>query len=136
MATNADWTVIFEDKAIIKQSGDGAGSYVITGEDSFWNDSKWSNIWAIQYKSDNHDYNDTVEHRDETPHATWTAANLGSFEDQFITKWDVAHLAQLQANWDADVIRTYDDEGNETSVESEADQIARKGARPTSYSSL
>jgi len=135
MATNANWTVIFEDKMIIKQTGDGAGAYTITGQDSFWNDSKWSNVWAIQYKNDNHDYNDSVEYRDETPHATWTAANLGSFQDQFIDKWDAAHLARLQADWDADVIRTYDDDGNETSVESEADQITRKGARPTSYSS-
>ena len=54
MATNADWTVIFDDKVIIKQNGDGAAAYNID-DDSFWNDSKWSNIWAIQYKDDNHD---------------------------------------------------------------------------------
>ena len=76
-----------------------------------------------------------MEYRDDTPHSSWTDANLGSFQDQFIDKWDAAHLARLQADWDADVIRTYDDDGNETSVESEADQITRKGARPTSYSS-
>ena len=35
MATNANWTVVFDDKMIIKQSGDGAGPYTITGEDSF-----------------------------------------------------------------------------------------------------
>ena len=29
MATNAAWTIVFEDKLIIKQSGDGAGQYVI-----------------------------------------------------------------------------------------------------------
>ena len=60
MATNSDWTVILEDKKIIKQSGDGAGNAYIIDNDAFWNDSKWSNIWAIQYKNDNHDYNDTV----------------------------------------------------------------------------
>jgi hypothetical protein len=27
-------------------------SYVINDDNSFWNDSKWSNIWAIQYKDD------------------------------------------------------------------------------------
>jgi len=124
MATNADWTVIFEDKMIIKQSGDAAGPYTIN-DDSFWNDSKWSNIWAIQYKTDNHDYNDTVEYRDETPHATWTDANLGSFQSQFIDKWDAAHLAQLQANWDADNV----------DGETESEKITRLGARPTSYSS-
>ncbi len=125
MATNSTWTVVFEDKRIIKQSGDGAGTYTITGHDSFWSDSKWSNIWAIQYKADNHDYNDTVEYRDETPHATWTAANLGDFSTQFIDKWDEAHLAKLQADWDADNV----------DGETESEKITRLGARPTSYSS-
>ena len=124
----------FEDKMIIKQSGDGAGNGYKIDNDSFWNDSKWSNIWAIQYKGDDHDYKDSVEYRDTTPHATWTNANLGDFQSQFIDKWDVAHLARLQADWDNDVIKTVDSEGNET-VESEVDQITRKGARPTSYSS-
>ena len=131
MATNANWTVVFDDKMIIKQSGDGAGPYTITGEDSFWSDSKWSNIWAIQYKDDDHDYNDSVEYRDDTPHATWTAANLGDFSSQFISKWDAAHLAQLQSDWDNDNL--VDDDGNVT--ESESEKITRLGARPTSYSS-
>ena len=99
MATNAKWTVVFDDRVIIKQTGDDEGPYVIN-DDSFWNDPKWSNIWAIQYKDDDHEYNDTVEHRDTTPHATWTAANLGSFEDQFISRWEAAHLARLQSDWD------------------------------------
>jgi hypothetical protein len=117
MATNSDWTVIFEDKTIIKQNGDSPTSYEIN-DDDFWNDSKWSNIWAIQYKDDNHDYNDSVEYRDTTPHATWTAANLGNFRDQFVNKWDAVHLAKLQIEWDND----------------ERDE-SEKGARPTSYSS-
>ena len=124
MATNATWTVVFEDKLIIKQSGDAAGPYEIDN-DSFWNDSKWSNIWAIQYVADNEDHNDTVEYRDTTPHATWTAANLGSFQSQFIDKWDAAHLAKLQADWDADNV----------DGETESEKITRLGARPTSYSS-
>ena len=124
MATNATWTVVFEDKLIIKQSGDAAGPYKIDN-DSFWNDSKWSNIWAIQYHSDNEDHNDTVEYRDTTPHATWTNANLGSFQDQFIDKWDAAHLSKLQADWDADNVED----------ETESEKITRLGARPTSYSS-
>ena len=33
MATNATWTVIFDDKKIVKQSGDGAGSYKIDDND-------------------------------------------------------------------------------------------------------
>jgi hypothetical protein len=124
MATNAKWTVVFEDKMIIKQTGDNQGPYVID-DDTFWNDSKWSNIWAIQYKDDDHEYNDTVEYRDETPHATWTAANLGDFSTQFIDKWDAAHLARLQADWDA----------SNVDGETEAEKITRLGERPTSYSS-
>jgi len=136
MATNANWTVVFEDKMIIKQSGDGAGAYTITGHDSFWSDSKWSNIWAIQYVADNENHNDTVEYRDTTPHATWTDANLGSFQSQFIDKWDAAHLAKLQSDWDNDTGgNTYDSDGTLISEESESDKITRLGARPTSYSS-
>ena len=126
MATNADWTVVFDDKVIIKQTGDGSGNaYTIEDQDSFWNDSKWSNIWAIQYKDDNHDYNDSVEYRDTTPHATWTEANLGDFRSQFIDKWDVKHLAKLQSDWDE----------NNVLDETESEKLTRLGARPTSYSS-
>ena len=121
MATNAQWTVIFEDKIIIKQ---GTGEYKIDN-DTFWNDTKWSNIWAIQYKDDDHDYNDSVEYRDETPHATWTNSNLGNFRTQFVDKWDTAHLTQLQSGWDNDNV------DGETSAE----KITRLGAKPTSYSS-
>ena len=105
MATNANWTIVFEDKLIIKQSGDAAGTgYPILDNDSFWNDSKWSNIWAIQYKDDNHDYNDSVEYRDSTPHATWNESGLGDFRSQFISQWDSVHLTSLQNNWDSDGI--------------------------------
>jgi len=132
MATNATWTVIFDDKVIRSQS---LGITYAINDDAFWNDSKWSNIWAIQYIDDNHDYNDSVEFRDHTPHATWTSSGLGDFRAQFVSKWDAAHLAQLQADWDADVIITYNEDGSVNTTESEADQIARKGARPTSFSS-
>ena len=121
MATSATWTVVFEDKMIIKQSSDGAVPYTIVDND-FWGLSKWNNIWAIQYGTPNP--SDTVEYRDETPHSTWEDANLGDFQD-FITRCDAAHLAQLQTNWDNDNVED----------ESEADKIARLGARPTSYSS-
>ena len=104
-------------------ASEGVG-YVIS-DDDFWGLAKWSNIWAIQYKHDDHDYNDTVEHRDTTPHKSWNEANLGDFQTQFMDRWDAAHLAQLQSNWDGDNV-----EG-----ESESDKIARLGARPTSYSS-
>ena len=122
MAKSATWTVVFEDKIIIKQSGDAAGTSYVIEDNDFWGLAKWSNIWAIQYGTANP--SDTVEYRDETPHSTWDAANLGDFSD-FTTRWDSAHLTQLQSNWDNDNV-----EG-----ETADDKIARLGARPTSYSS-
>ena len=122
MATNANWTVVFEDKMVIKQSGDAAGTSYVISDNDFWGLAKWNNIWAIQYGTSNP--SDTVEYRDATPHSTWEDANLGDFSD-FTTRWDSAHLTQLQSNWDNDNV-----EG-----ETSDDKIARLGARPTSYSS-
>ena len=134
MATNAQWTVVFDDKKIINQNLGIA--YNIDNDDTFWNDVKWSNIWAIQYKDDNHDYNDTVEYRDETPHATWTNANLGDFRTQFVDKWDSQHLASLQSDWDNNNQQVEDTDNLGTlRDETEAEKITRLGARPTSYSS-
>ncbi len=120
---NTKWTVIFADKKILNQSvlndGGWATSYKID-DDSFWNDPKWQNINAIQFIDDDNDHNDCVEMVPGTlgRNQTWAEAALGDFRSQFITKWDVAHLAKLQANWDED-----------PRDESE------KGARPTSYTS-
>jgi len=122
MATNANWTVVFDDKLVIKQSGDAAGTGYNIVDNDFWGLAKWNNIWAIQYGTSNP--SDTVEYRDETPHSTWEDANLGDFSD-FTTRWDSAHLVQLQSDWDNDNVAD----------ETESDKIARLGARPTSYSS-
>jgi len=122
MATNAQWTVVLEDKLVIKQSGDAAGTGYNIVDNDFWGLAKWDNVWAIQYGTSNP--SDTVEYRDGTPHSTWEDANLGDFSD-FTSRWDSAHLAQLQSNWDNDNV----------SDETEADKIARLGSRPTSYSS-
>tara|TARA_R110001632_G_scaffold83079_1_gene184090 strand:+ start:414 stop:800 length:387 start_codon:yes stop_codon:yes gene_type:complete len=128
MATNAKWTVVFEDKMIIKRYGDASqGIGHVIEDDSFWNQSKFSNIWAIQYVDDNLDYNDTVEYRDEAPHTSWNNAGLGDFSP-FISKWDSAHLPALQSSWDDNRVGAGP---NETEVE----KITRLGARPTSYSS-
>ena len=124
MATNAQWTVVFEDKVVIKNHAEGASEgvgYVIS-DDSFWSQGKFSNIWAIQYGTSN--ISDTVEYKDDTPHSSWEDANLGDFTD-FTTRWDSAHVAQLQSDWDNDNIED----------ETADDKIARLGARPTSYSS-
>ena len=124
MATNANWTVVFEDKCIIKNYAEGASEgigYVIS-DDSFWSDSKFSNILAIQYGTSTP--SDEVEYRDGTQHTTYADANLGDIS-QFSSKWDAAHLAQLQSDWDNDNV-----EG-----ETSDDKVARLGASPTSYSS-
>jgi len=117
MASKGNWTIIFEDKCIIKNYAEGANEGVgyKIDDDSFWNDSKFSNIWAIQYGTSTP--TDEVEYRDETQHTTYADANLGDIS-QFSSRWDAAHLANLQANWDAD----------------ERDE-SEKGSRPTSYSS-
>jgi len=122
MATNATWTVVFEDKLIIKQTGDVAGRGYPINDDAFWSQSKFSNIWAIQ--SGTSTLTDEVEYKDSTPHSSFADANIGDIS-QFTNKWDAAHLAQLQGEWDADNV-----EG-----ETEAEKITRLGATPTSYSS-
>ena len=118
MTTNATWTVIFPDTRINKG---GASCYTID-DDAFWNDSKFSNIWAIQYGTS--DTSEEVEYRDTTPHTSYAEASLGDF-NEFITRYDTAHLAQLQADWDNDNV------DGETAEE----KIARVGERPTSYAS-
>tara|TARA_R100001480_G_scaffold67807_1_gene79213 strand:+ start:2072 stop:2446 length:375 start_codon:yes stop_codon:yes gene_type:complete len=124
MATKAQWVVVFDDKTVIKNFAEGANEGIgyLISDDDFWGLSKWSNIWAIQYGTPNS--SDTVEYRDDTSHSTWEDANLGDFTD-FTTRWDSAHLAQLQSDWDND------NEEDET----EANKVARLGSRPTSYSS-
>ena len=130
MATNANWTIVFDDKKIIKNYAEGANRGVgyIISDDSFWSDSKFSNIWAIQYG--NSITSDEVEYRNSTPHSSFADANIGDVS-QFSSKWDSAHLAQLQSNWDNNNAVDEDDNSTET----EAEKITRLGARPTSYSS-
>jgi hypothetical protein len=123
MATNSNWTVVFDDKLIIKQKGDQAGTGYNISDDAFWAQSKFENIWAIQYGASVS--TDEVEYRDTTPHSTYADANLGNFND-FINKWDSAHLSNLQSIWD----------NNNVEGETESEKITRLGARPTSYSSI
>lgn len=126
MATNANWTIVFDDKLIINQNlknEEGFGTAYTISDDAFWSDSKFSNIWAIQHG--NSVSSDEVEYRDTTPHSTYADANIGDIS-YFINKWDSAHLEQLQSNWD----------NNNLDGETEAAKISRLGARPTSYSSL
>ena len=132
MATKAKWTVVFDDKMVIKNYDEGANEGVgySIEDNAFWSDSKFSNIWAIQYGTAV--ASDEVEYRDTTPHSTF--ASTGIDFQPFIDKWDSEHLAQLQANWDNDNSGTENEEG-EFVPETESEKIARLGARPTSYSS-
>ena len=71
MATNSQWTVVFDDKMVIKNYAEGADEgigYKIS-DDDFWGLAKWSNIWAIQYGTAV--VSDQVEYRDETPHSSY-----------------------------------------------------------------
>jgi hypothetical protein len=124
MASLGNWTIIFEDKVIIKNYAEGASQGIgyNIDDDTFWNNSKFSNIWAIQYGTSV--ASDEVEYRDETPHTSYADANLGDIS-QFITRWDSAHLAKLQFEWD----------DNNVDGETDAEKITRLGARPTSYTS-
>jgi len=115
MATKSNWTVGMGDTIIIKNTGDSAGTGYIIDDNVFWSQSKFSNIWALQYQTSV--TTDEVEYRDQTPNGTYADAGIGDFQ-QFIDKWDAAHLTRLQTEWD-----------NDSRDESE------KGARPTSYSS-
>jgi hypothetical protein len=124
MASKGNWTIVFDDKKIIKNHAEGASEGVgyTINDDAFWNDSKFSNIWAIHHGTSV--TSDEVEYKDETPHSSYAEANLGDIS-QFSNKWDSAHLTQLQSNWDEDNIYG----------ETEAEKISRLGSRPTSYSS-
>jgi hypothetical protein len=124
MASKGNWTIVFDDKKIIKNHAEGASEGVgyTINDDAFWNDSKFSNIWAIHHGTSV--TSDEVEYKDETPHSSYAEANLGDIS-QFSNKWDSAHLTQLQSNWDEDNING----------ETEAEKISRLGSRPTSYSS-
>ena len=122
MASNGNWTIVFKDKTIIKNNGTESGTGYKIEDDTFWNQSKFSNLWAVQYGTTN--TSDEVEYKDATPHSSFADANIGDIS-QFTNKWDSAHLTQLQFNWDDDNV-----EG-----ETEAEKITRLGTRPTSYSS-
>tara|TARA_R100000773_G_C4218710_1_gene117218 strand:+ start:158 stop:556 length:399 start_codon:yes stop_codon:yes gene_type:complete len=131
MATNAKWTVVFDDKLVIKNYDEGAtqGIGYPIEDDAFWSDPKFSNIWAIQYGTAVS--SDEVEYRDTTPHTSYADANLGDIS-QFSNKWDAVHLPIIQDNWDKNNINNPDGSPIE---ETEAEKIARLGPRPTSYSS-
>lgn len=133
MASNGIWTIVFEDKKIVKKNGLESGTSYVINDNNFWNQSKFNNIWAIQYVDGSN--SDEVEYRDTTPHSTFTEANIGAITE-FTSKWDTAHLAYLQGEWDKNNEQVEDPADSGTfRDETEAEKIARLGARPTSYTS-
>ena len=134
MATYPTWAVVFDDKRVInpavkdKEDGRNPLSYVID-DDAFWNQSHFSNLWSIQFGTSKTE--DQVEHRDETPHTAFDAVTHGDF-NEFITRWDAAHLVYLQKEWDEDNHFTETDPPVQETAEQ---KINRIGARPTSFSS-
>jgi|TARA_B100000085_G_scaffold75846_2_gene68117 hypothetical protein len=141
MAKHGLWTVIFEDKMVIKKCEDFSPTNPCGHEiddDAFWNDAKWNNYHAIQFTDDNTD-NDQVEFSDDTSNGEYDQATVGDFRTNFINRFDAAHLAHLQAEWDDNnegTTTTNEETGEATyTPETEAEKIARLGARPTSYTS-
>ena len=132
MASRGNWAVVIDDKKITKNYAEGASegiAFIINDDDAFWNQSKFSNIWAIQYGTSV--TSDEVEYRDTTPHTSYADANLGDIS-QFSSRWDTMYLAKIQTDWDNNLLF---DDNNQVVSETDAEKIARLGARPTSYSS-
>lgn len=126
MAKHGTWTVVFPDKLILKKTEDFSitnPQAEVINDDAFWSQSKFNGIHAIQFTNDGED-NDQVE--TSNGNIAYDSATLGSFQ-QFVDKFDAAHLATLQSNWDND--------NPEYGTETEEEKIARLGARPTSYTS-
>ena len=88
MGTYATWTVMIEDKIIIKNNGAEKGTGYTIDDDDFWNQEKFSNIWCIQYGTPVS--SDEIEYRDGRPNTSYAEANLGDFQ-VFIDKWNTAH---------------------------------------------
>jgi len=132
MATNPTWVAVFDDKRVINQSVKNEYGHPLAytiNDDAFWNQSHFSNLWSIQFGTSKTE--DQVEHRDETPHTAFDAVTHGDF-NEFITRWDVAHLAQIQEDWDEDNHFTDTDPPVQETAEQ---KINRLGARPTSFTS-
>lgn len=121
---HGNWTVLFEDRIIVKKTEEYTPTnfkdYKIN-DDDFWNQSKFNNIHAIQFTNDGED-NDQVE--TQTANVPYDETIYGSFQ-QFVDKWDAAHLSQLQLDWDE----------NNIDGETAEEKINRLGNRPTSYNS-
>ena len=139
MSKHGTWTVIPEDKQVLKKTEDFSSSnpgVVYIDDDSFWSQSKFDNIHAIQFTDDDVD-NDQVEYKTNEPNGVYDANVLGDFRTEFINRFDAQHLINLQTAWDENNDYDVEDASAEGGFrqETEAEKIARIGARPTSYTS-
>ena len=124
MSTSSSWTVVFEDKIVINRNVNTNNEHTgyMIEDDSFWNQAHFSNLWAIQFGTT--PSTDEVEHKDGTAHTSYDSTIHGNF-NEFITRWDAVHLAELQGSWD----------NNNVEGETAEQKINRIGARPTSFTS-
>lgn len=139
MSKHGMWTVVPVDKQILKKTEDFSFAnpgVVYIEDDSFWSQAKFDNIHAIQFTDDDVD-NDQVEYKTNEPNGAYDAGVLGDFRTEFINRFDAQHLINLKAAWDDNNDYDVADESAEGGVrqETEAEKIARIGARPTSYTS-
>jgi len=130
------WSIIVEDKRIVKQYGEGATFGYVVEDDSFWKNNLASNVRAIQYTGDNLD-SDQVEYNDGTNHSIFNG-DIKMFSD----KWDEQHLLKLQNDWDNNIEyinlgKTNPEKPNEDQFRQETieEKIIRIGNRPTSFKS-
>lgn len=133
----SSWRVDFGEKSVgcvAVLNHEGYPTFYPVGDDSFWSHPQFNDIHAIQWDPSLENNEDCVEYNAYTfgRNRTWNECNFSdSFRNLFIEKWDAAHLAQLQADWDGDNV--INDDGS--AAESAEEKIARLGARPTSYTS-
>tara|TARA_B110000285_G_C15067586_1_gene586045 strand:+ start:1118 stop:1525 length:408 start_codon:yes stop_codon:yes gene_type:complete len=134
MSKHGLWTVIINDQTVIKKTEEFSISLVKAlkiDNDSFWSQSKFNNIHAIQFSDDGVD-NDQVEYKDNSPNSSYDENILGNFRTEFISKWDSVYLTELQYNWDSNDKDTNGEILVDETVEA---KTIRLGARPTSYTS-
>jgi hypothetical protein len=130
------WSIIVDDKRIVKQYGNGATLGHVVEDNSFWTNLINSRIRAIQYSGDNLDL-DQVEFNNGNKN-TYFTGDIKIFADA----WDKEHLKYLQEIWDSNNIqinlgKTNLDKPNEDQFREETieEKIIRIGNRPTSYTS-
>ena len=134
MSKHGLWTVIINDQTVIKKTEEFSISLVKAlkiDNDSFWSQSKFNNIHAIQFSDDGVD-NGQVEYKDNSQNSSYDENILGNFRTEFISKWDSVYLTELQYNWDSNDKDTNGEILVDETVEA---KTIRLGARPTSYTS-